>query len=309
MKRSRLFGIVALLTAAFFWGVSFSTQKVASAGMGPLSYNALRFSLGALFLFVCAAFRNLAAGRGLRVFRPETDVRKALLYPLPGGVMLFLGMTCQQTGLIYEDAGKGAFLSSIYIVFVALMGLFLHRRLTLPQWCGVGLSLLGLFLISAGGDGFSFQREDLWFLFCALFFAGDILWLDRFGHIADSIAYSAVRLLPTAVLSFPFALFTESLTLAQIRALIFPILYGGLIASGLSYTLQVYGQKRLSPVLSSILMTFEAIFAALSSWLFLGEKMTAAELSGCGVMFAAALMVQTTGKKNGQKLSREGSDG
>ena len=117
---------------------------------------------------------------------------------------------------------------------------------------------------------------------------------DRFANKVDVIEMSAAQIFITMILSSAamFALETPSLS-AMLNAA-FPILYGGIMSSGVAFTLQIYGQKYAEPSTAAILMSFEAIFGALAGWFFLNEVMTSREILGCVLMLLGMLATQWT---------------
>ena len=78
----------------------------------------------------------------------------------------------------------------------------------------------------------------------------------------------------------------------KIRAAAIPILYCGVMSGGVGYTLQMVAQRITDPTVASLLMSLESVFAALAGALLLHERMSARELLGCVIMFAAIVLVQ-----------------
>ena len=207
------------------------------------------------------------------------------------GVVLFIASSMQQIALQYSTAGKAAFITCLYIVFVPLGAKFLGKTIRLENWIGAGLAIFGLYLLAVG-ESFSVQAGDLILFVSAFFWTAQILLVDRFANRVDLMELSAAQIFMTMILSFAamFALETPKFD-AMINAW-FPILYAGVMSSGVAFTLQNFGQKYAEPSTAAILMSFEAIFGALAGWLILNEMMTSREIFGCLLMLAGMLATQ-----------------
>ena len=72
------------------------------------------------------------------------------------------------------------------------------------------------------------------------------------------------------------------------------IIYTGIISVGLGYTLQIFGQKVAPPADAAIILSLEAVFAALFGWIFLSEGLTVLQLVGCGIMLSGMLLAQAS---------------
>jgi len=118
------------------------------------------------------------------------------------------------------------------------------------------------------------------------------LLVDKFALKVDLLELSTSQIFITTILSAICMLIFENPTWSAIQAAAFPIFYGGVMSSGAAFTLQLYGQKYVAPAVAAILMSFESIFGALSSWLLLGEEMTCREIFGCLLMLAGIFVTQ-----------------
>jgi drug/metabolite transporter (DMT)-like permease len=88
---------------------------------------------------------------------------------------------------------------------------------------------------------------------------------------------------------------TESPDWAAVLDASLPLLYAGVMSSGVAYTLQIIGQKDTDPTVASLLMSLESVFAGLGGWLLLHERLSAPELLGCGLVFGAVVLAQAPG--------------
>lgn len=285
----QLRGTLMLLGAAFFWGTTFVAQVSGMEGLEPFSYAAARYLVGFLSLVAVAIFTR----RQRAIERRQKNYQRGFLIGLLIGVVLFIASSMQQIALQYSTAGKAAFITCLYIVFVPLGAKLLGKIIRRENWLGAGLAIVGLYLLAIR-EGFSIQIGDAILFVSAFVWTAQILLIDRFASKVDLIELSTAQIFITAVLSFVamFAFETPSLT-AMLNAW-FPILYGGVMSAGVAFTLQNYGQRYAEPSAAAILMSFEAIFGALAGWFFLNEVMTAREIFGCVLMLIGMLVTQWT---------------
>lgn len=275
------------MVAAIIWGSAFVAQRVGMNYVGPLTFNGVRFALGAMVLLPLAR-------RGDQQPREEGSTQRTrVMWPvLWGGVlaglMLFSGATLQQVGLVYTTAGKAGFITGLYVIIVPLMGLFLGHWPGWGGWVGACLATLGLYLLSVT-EAWSFAPGDLWELFGAFFWAAHVLTLGWLSPRIDRIKLACTQYVVCSLLSLLGAGFTETITLDGIREAIVPILYGGVLSVGIAYTLQVVAQRHAPPAHAAIILSLEAVFAALAGRLVLGEILPIRGLIGCLLMFAGML--------------------
>lgn len=282
-------GTLMLLAAAFFWGTTFVAQLSGMDGIGPFSYAAARYFVGFLSLVVVLLFTR----KNRAVERRKKNYQRGFLIGLIIGVVLFVASSMQQIALQYSTAGKAAFITCLYIVFVPLGAKFLGKIIRRENWFGAIFAIIGLYLLAIG-ENFSIQLGDAILFVSAFVWTAQILLIDRFASKIDLIELSTAQIFITAVLSFVAMLAFETPNLTKILNAWFPILYGGIMSSGVAFTLQNYGQRYAEPSTAAILMSFEAIFGALAGWLFLNEIMTAKEVFGCILMLIGMFATQWT---------------
>lgn len=260
--------------------------------MGSFTYGGLRFLLGALSLVPLMLWdrrrRRRIGGAGAAT---SGSFRRALLPGLGAGILLFAAANLQQFGLVGTSAGKAAFITGLYIVLVPLAGLFFRHKPGFPTWAGAVLATAGLWLLSVRSD-FTVSPWDLLVLVGAFFWTFHILWIDRWTCRVDVLSLAFIQYVVTAVLSLGAAWFTEPWKAGALEATLGPLLFGGIVSVGVAYTLQIFGQKESPPAAASLILSLEAVFAALAGGLFLGEILGPQELLGCGLMLAGMLGAQ-----------------
>ena len=291
MKR-RIRANLLLLLAAMFWGSTFAAQRVAAGTIAPFPFQGIRCLLGAGLLYLAVPAMDRLGLRG------SWRSRALWFAGLLCGLCLFMATNLQQFGIsLGTTAGKSGFITALYIVLVPVLGVFLRRRSGPLVWIGVALAVAGLFLLCIN-ESFSLAVGDFVTLLCAVCFAVHILLVDRFGPGVDPIRLSCIQFLVCGLLSCAASCVTGLPTAAQIAASWFPIVYAGVFSSAMAYTFQIIGQRDTNPTVASILMSTESVFAVLSGWLVLGERLSLREGFGCLLMFCAVLLSQLPDRRN-----------
>ena len=280
----KLKGSLLLLLTAVVWGASFVSQSVGLDHMEPFSFNGLRSIIGGLSLLpVIAIIRRKSDG---------SDLKVSLTGGLCCGIVLFSASTIQQHAIQYTTAGKAGFITALYIIIVPILQIMLRQRPRKQIWVCAFAALAGFWLLSVK-EGFDVGHGDLMMLGCAVVFAVHIIVIDRFiKRGTDPILMACVQFFVVGILSAPFAFITEHPTLNDAMISWLPLLYSGVAACGVGYTLQMVGQKTTPPAAATLIMSLESVFAVLFGWLLLGEQLTAREFGGCVLVFAAVLGAQ-----------------
>ena len=283
----RLRGMLMLLTAAFIWGTTFVAQAVGMDEIGPFSYAASRFFLGFLsLLIVWCGFHSHRKKE-----RRKGTYRSGWKAGTQAGLIMFIASSMQQVALLYTTAGKTAFITCLYIIFVPVFAVFLHRRIRAENWAGAFLAIAGLYLLAMRGD-FELSFGDGLVLVSSLFWTAHILFIDHFASEVDVIELSTSQIGMCMLMSALAAIGFEEPTWQAIQHSAVAIFYGGVMSAGVAFTLQIVGQKYAEPAYAAILMSFEAIFGALASWILLGEIMSGREIFGCVLMVAGMTVTQ-----------------
>lgn len=287
-KQNQTKGILILLITATIWGTAFVAQSVGMDHLGAFTFNGIRSLIGAAVLLPFIAIRN----NGQLLPSGKKDRLTLLSGGLACGIFLCIASNLQQLGISHSTVGKSAFITTLYIVFVPILGLFLKRKASAQTWVGVVLALFGLYLLCMKDEGFVPTSGDWYLLFCAFFFALQIMAVDHFSPKVDGLMLSMLEFLVTGILSLICMLLFEEPSLSAIKDAAFPIFYAGAFSCGAAYTFQVIGQKYVQPAVASLIMSLESVIAALSGWLILKEVLSGKELFGCMLVFCAILLTQ-----------------
>lgn len=289
MKTETLKSNLSLLLTAFIWGVSFVAQRAGMDYVGPFTFNAVRFALGAFSIvpLIILLNRNKSQNNKNSGSNPKNTIKAGLI----AGLFLFFGSSLQQVGIVYTTASKAAFITGLYIVIVPILGIFLKQRISVGSWLGAIMAVIGLFLLSVS-EKFTISSGDLLVLIGAFFWAVHILLIDRFSIKVDALKLAFLQFITCSVLSLITALLTENIMVSNLQQAITPILYGGVFSVGIAYTLQIIGQRNARPSHAAIILSLETVFAAIGGFLILNERMGIREILGCLLMLAGMLSSQ-----------------
>ncbi len=294
----RLGANLMLLIAALIWGSTFVAQTTASGTVEPFTFLFSRSFLGFLFLIPVICFFNYKSNKKLIENKERQVLMPNKLTIIAGvfcGVALTVASYCQQKGisLMTDNAsGKAGFITALYIVFTPIFGVILKRRIPKIVIICVPIATIGFYLLSIKG-GFYIELGDLLTLVSAFFFTFHILIIDYFMEKgADPIKTSCIQFLVVGLISLVLAFIFESPSASSIWGSKIEIMYAGFLSSGIAYTLQIVAQKSADPTSATLIMSLESVFAVLSGWVVLGEKLSIKELMGCLLVFIAVLLAQ-----------------
>ena len=290
--KNKLSGTLALLFATVIWGSAFIAQSVGMDHIGPMTFQASRCGLGALFLIPIIFLFEKDKKRHFKNWA-DAKLWKTGFFC---GTALFVAAGLQQVGLVYTSAGKAGFITAMYIVLVPILGLFLKRKPPVSAWISVVVAVAGLYLLSCVGAS-EINLGDILMLGGALGFAVQITLIDRLAGNLDGIRLNCIQSLFCTLLSALAMVLTEEPDMSNIIRCWLPLGYAGILSMGVAYSLQIIGQKDLDPTVASLLMSLESVFAVLCAWLILHERMTSYELLGCGMVFAAVIISQLPTKE------------
>lgn len=299
-------GSIFLLLAAIIWGTSFVSQKLGMNYVEPFTFGASRFLLGAvvllilIFIFDTINKKKRKNDNGVEIEYNKKDLIK-------GGILcgcaLYFGASLQQWGIVYTTIGKAGFITTLYIVLVPIIGLFMKKKVDSYTWLGVILAVIGLYLLTIK-EGFSMEIGDAIVLAGTLFWALHIIIVDSYAPKTESLKLSCIQFITAGTLSLISALIFENPTISAIIDCAGPILYTAIMVVGVAYTLQILGQKSTNPTVASLIMSLESVFSAICGAIFLNESMSPKEIAGCILMFIAVILTQINPKEIFKKVSK-----
>lgn len=281
-----------MLLTAMIWGSAFVAQRLGMDAIGPFLYTGLRFALATVVVLPLV----ILLGRRGADKAPEPVNRSLLLGGLIMGLALSLGINLQQVGLLFTSVTNSGFITGLYVIVVPLLGLFLGHKTGPGTWLGAGLAVAGMFLLSVG-EGFHVASGDWLQLAGACVWGVHVLLVSFFASRHDPLRLALLQFATCAVISLMLALILEEIKLDAILAAGPAILYGGLFGVAVGFTLQVVAQKHAIASHAAIILSLEAVFAAIAGALFLGEALALKGYFGCALMFTGMLIAQLWPKK------------
>ena len=295
-EKTVFFRYLALVVAAFVWGTAFVAQSEGAAFVRPFTFTATRAFMGGIVLIpVILVMDALKKRKEPDLPKPSKKELKTLFL---GGFLCGLVMTfasnLQQFGVMYSTVGKSGFITTMYIVLVPVMSLFLKKKSHWIIWISVVIAVAGLYFISFSGGFDNIERGDIFLIVCAFCFSIHILTVDHFVNLVDAIKLSCIQFFTLGILSAIIALIFERQYFSweiMLRCW-FPLLYAGVGSCGIAFTLQSVGQKGTNPTVDSLLMSLESVFSLLAGVIILHEQVTWRMGIGCGLMFLAVVLAQ-----------------
>ena len=293
--------MIELFLCAAIWGASFVAQKLGSRYFGPFTINCYRELLAAVFLLGCVRLRDRFAAR-VRGEVGATQLqtgwnRDTLVGGTLSGLLTFAAELVQQFGVERSMPGVAAFLTTNYVLFIPVFGIFLGRRAGFNVWGGVALALVGTYLLCVQGADVAWHvgaGEGL-VLLCAVFFAFQMMVVERFIRTCDLLRFSFLQVAVAGLVNLPFVFLPGEMARTSwdgfVRG-ISSILFLGILSSGVAYSLQNRGQAKVSASVAAIITSLEGVFATGFGWLVLGNVLTLRQLLGCAFVLAAVLFSQ-----------------
>ena len=285
-------GNLLLLLASLIWGTAFVAQSVGMEHIGPFTFMAARSIIGALSLVPVILLQNARKKHLGQPLKMSAGSKRSLLRGgILCGLLLTVAANLQQAALLYTTTGKAGFLTALYILLVPIAGIFMGRRVVPAVWLAIAVAAIGLYLLSVQSS-LTINPADLLLIACAFVFTGHILAVDHYSPKVSGVALSCLQFLVAGLLSSVMMFLFESPSLPALLSSALPLLYVGVLSSGVAYTLQIMGQRLTTPAVASLIMSGEAIFALVGGMLILGERMTGREALGSALMFIAIIGAQ-----------------
>ena len=296
MKKTQFKGVMMLLLTAFIWGSSFVAQSVGMDSVDAFTFNGVRTLMGAAVLLPFIFIRDMFAVKKLTTEeRKNYKVfdKKTLIYGSVLGVILCVATNFQQFAFYHSDSGKIAFISAFYMFFVPVFGLFIKKRVPFITWLCVAGGCLGMyFLCIDPSSAIAINQGDFLAFICSMFFALQILAIEKFAPDVDGIKLSCIQFAVSGLISCILMFIFEEPNVGNLLNATVPLLYSGIMSCGMAYTFQIVGQKYTEATLASLLMCLESVFGVLCGAILLNESLTGREIFGCIIMFIAIIFSQ-----------------
>ena len=297
---SKSMSLFSAIFCTFIWGTTFIAQDTGMDKIGPLTFNATRFFVGFLSIIPFALLIEKK-----KIFK-EINNNKKLFFNLLFwiGLFLFLGTYLQQTALLYTDVANAAFFTIFYVPMVPIILFFIYSKsIHWSIWPSVLFCVFGVYLLSDFSDA-TIRLGDGLVILCALFWALHIIFIGNFAKSFNlPLFFGALQALVVSFFSYIFAIFFETITIANIFNESISIIYAGVLSGGIAFTLQIYAQKNISPAPAGIIFSLEGVFATIAAWIILNQILGLNNIIGCflilcGVLFSQLLPLYESKVKN-----------
>ncbi len=301
--KNNIKGSLILIAAALIWGLAFVAQTSGAEVVPPFFLNSARSFIGALFLLTFLLLKDKRKGISI-IPQNKEDKLHLLKGGIICGIFLSISVNFQQFGIAaYPDGvaseARSGFLTALYVILVPLFAIFKGNKISLKVFFGVIIAVIGIYMLCLTGGIDAIYLGDILVFICAICFTFHIMSVDKFVAKVDGVRLSMVQFIICGIISGILSLIFEldNLSVSNIISAILPILYLGIMSSGVAYTLQIVGQKFAEPTIASISMSLESVFAALGGWLISGNTLSVRELIGCALVFIAIIVAQLPTKQ------------
>lgn len=276
-----------MLIAALIWGTTFIAQTTGMETIGPFGFTGARYLIGALAVLPFAVYEC----RKCSLLKEMQKDNLLLLQALGLGVMMFGGISLQQTALQYTLVANAAFLTTLYVPAVPLLIWLINRSVITRQiWLALGLCIGGSWLLS-GSTSLLSQWGDFLVTIGALFWAGHIVLIGLVTKkIKAPFQLAFLQSILCVVFATPPTLLIETPLWTDFLPVLPELVYAGLFSVGIAYTLQLVAQGYASTTIAAFILSLESVFAAISGWLFLSQTLTISAITGCVMIFVAILI-------------------
>lgn len=289
MGTGRLGATASMVACTLIWGGSFVAQRSGGDAAGPFGFTLARAAIAVAMLLPFA----LAHG--------ASDIKRALKPGALCGLILFTSQSFQQVGMFMgTSAGKAGFITSSSLLFVPIFETVLGNKCPRKIWIATIAAFFGLYLLCVR-DGLTVEPSDMLVLGCAMTWAMQVMAVSRAVRAATPTSVVLVQFATCFLLSLPASMISDIpdaggiigwLALFTDRNVLIAALYAGVLANGVAYVLQGIGQRVLSTTITALIMSLEAVFAALAGAAILGESLTAREIAGSAVLLVTVILAQ-----------------
>lgn len=287
-----------LFMAAAIWGMAFVSQSKGMEYMGPFTFNGVRSLIGSAAIAVYLLFTRMGKSGTGEYRHGWMDIKAGIFC----GLALTAASTLQQFGIQYTTVGKAGFITTLYIIFVPIAGIFFRKKVSGLVWIAASMAALGMYLLCMT-ESLSLSVGDALVFGCAILFTAHIMIIDYYSPKTDGVLVSCIQFLVCGVSCTGCALVWEAPKLSQLTGGIGTLLYAGVMSCGVAYTLQIVGQKGVNPTVAALILSLESVVATVAGFvafkigfLTTDQSMTARQIMGCIIVFAAVILVQLPGE-------------
>ena len=270
-----------LLIAALIWGVAFVAQSTGMEHIGPFTFTFLRNVIGTVVLLPIAFFS-----------KEKSESSKILIISaVLSGIALGIASCLQQYGMLYTSVGKAGFLTALYIIIVPIIGFFFKKKCSWLTWVAVLLAIIGVYFLCMTEE-FAINKGDIYELLCAFAFSIQIMIISKYTERINAYRFACIQFFTAGLVAFFPMLLTETIGWSGVSAAMIPLLYTGVMSSGVAYTLQIIGERDLNPTVAALIMSLESCISVLAGWILINQTLSTREIVGCVIMFISIILAQ-----------------
>lgn len=280
-EMKRKYANMLLVVVTVVWGGGFIATDGALKSLSPFYVMTIRF-LGAAIIPLVLCFKKL-----------KNLDSSSKLHGVLTGTFLFLAFAFQTFGLQYSTPSKNAFLTAANVIFVPyLLWMLMRRKPTRKEIIASILCVIGIALLTLKPDALMLTLGDGLSLICAVFFALHIIALERYSAHVDAICMTALQMITAGIISMICALCFEKPPLSFPVSAMGNVMYLIFVSTLLAYLLQTYAQKFTTANSASLILSMEALFASVFSFILLHEVMNGTMLLGAALIFSSILYIE-----------------
>ncbi|MDF9760850.1 drug/metabolite transporter (DMT)-like permease [Peribacillus simplex] len=286
----------SLLFVVFIWGVTFVMVQNALSFLEPFTFNAVRFFMAFVFLLIpyISTLHKKGKPWNKGLFKAGFHI----------GVWLFLGYGLQTIGLNYTTPAKTGFITGLSVVMVPVFSLLLLKhRLSRNTIIGVTAATVGLYLMTFA-DRSNLNIGDLLVFLCAISFAMQIITTARYAKTLPALPLTLIQISTVSLLSYVSAfIFKENHSIIFSSEVMLQkdvwtaLLVTAALATAFAFFAQTFFQAYTTPTRVALIFSMEPVFAALSSYILIGEKLTSASIIGCAFIFLGMILADLPANK------------
>lgn len=294
MNKGRVKGIIYLLITAIIWGGSFISQLVGGNILGTFTFCFYRCFIGCITIAIMILISNKKKFNKITFFTDGEDIEYTVKNSMWCGIVLFFAMITQQKGVEITDTAKSGLITSLEVIFVPIIMLIVYKKkIKFLTWVFIFTSMIGIMMLSVNSIS-GINVGDVLVFISAILYSVTILQVPKYIKNIEPLKFSFFRFFMITILCFIFSfIFREKLfSLKGIKLGITSILYSGIMSSGVAYTFSILGQKECEPVIATLIMSLEGVFAAIFGWIILGQYLNFVQIIGIIIAFLSIIVVQ-----------------
>lgn len=284
LNKKRILSSFGLVFITIIWGSSFVVMKNSVSQISPIYLMAIRFSIGGLVL--------------VAIFFPRLkSINRSIIWPgIVCGFWLSISYIIQTYGLKYTTASNNAFITTLYVINVPFLNFLFYRvQIHKKSIFAAVLAIVGIGFLSLNGGISHVNIGDILTLICSFCYGMQILYIDTYTKKHDPINLTIIQLPCAAIICWILAFVLEGRLSLNVFSydLVGSLLYLGIFASAICFSIQNIGQKYVPPATASILLSLESVFGVIFAIALLGEPLTIRILIGFILIFIAVLLSES----------------